>query len=143
MRSFPDRALPPAALLALALTACGDRAGPAQPPAPRPTPPVAVETPPPDYPETLACDGIGGRVVLAVTIGTDGRPSEIVVKQRSGQPALDEAATAAVRGWVFRPATAAGKPASTTIQVPVNFTPPQPRPDFCFVLDEERKRAGG
>ncbi|HZH42549.1 MAG TPA: energy transducer TonB [Lysobacter sp.] len=133
-----------APLAALALGACGgDRTGPQAAPAPRATPPVALETPPPTYPEPLACDGIGGRVVLAVTIGPDGAPSAIVVRQRSGQPALDEAATAAVRGWKFRPATAGGKPVSTTIQVPVNFTPPQPRPDFCFVLDEQRKRAGG
>lgn len=142
MRWLPDPSRLGLIAGAALLAACGERAPtPSAPPA-RSTPPVAVSTPPPAYPEALACDGIGGRTLLSLTIGTDGRPSAIVVRRRSGQPALDEAATAAVRGWVFRPATQAGKPAATTIQVPITFNPPQPRPDFCFALDEERKRAG-
>lgn len=118
---------------------CGD----APPPAPRPapTPPLARDTPPPVYPEALACDGIGGQVIVRLKLGTDGRPTDVRVQSTSRYAPLDAAAVAAVRGWEFVPATAAGKPVTTTIQVPVTFTPPIERPDRCFVLDEERNRA--
>lgn len=121
---------------AVALAACFE-APPAAPSVP-PTQPLARDTPPPTYPEALACDGVGGQVVLQVEIGVDGRPASMRVLGSSGETELDEAAIAAVRGWEFAPATANGKPVSSRIQVPVTFTPPSPRPERCFVLDEQR-----
>jgi protein TonB len=117
--------------------------GEAPPSAPRaaPTPPLARDTPPPAYPEALACDGIGGQVIVRLRLGVDGRPIDVRLQSTSRYAALDAAAIEAVRGWRFAPATAAGKPVATTIQVPVTFTPPTMRPERCFVLDEERNRA--
>lgn len=126
---------------AAALTAAGCGDAPPQSPRPAPTPPLARETPPPAYPEALACDGIGGQVVVRLRLGTDGRPVDVRVQSTSRHAALDAAALEAVRGWRFTPATAAGRPVTTTIQVPVTFTPPTLRPDRCFALDEERNRA--
>lgn len=125
---------------ALAVSACGE----APPSAPRvpPTQPMARDTPPPEYPAELACDGIGGKVVLMLQIGQDGVPAEARVQTSSGRPALDAAAMEAVRAWRFVPGTAAGKPVATKIQVPVTFTPPQVKPDSCFALEEQRRRAG-
>lgn len=111
---------------------------PLAPPTVPSTQPLARNTPPPAYPEALACDGVGGQVVLQVEIGVDGRPASMRVLGSSGETELDEAAIAAVRGWEFAPATTNGQPAPSKIQVPVTFTPPSPRPERCFVLDEQR-----
>lgn len=125
-------------LLAMTLAACGGSGTPATPVA-APTELAAVHTPPPDYPIELACAGIGGISTLKVVVGTEGIPTEVGVFKSSGQPALDEAAQKAVHGWQFRAATRNGQPVSQTIQVPVNFTPPQERPNQCFALDSQRQ----
>jgi protein TonB len=126
----------PFALAAVLLlpTACGDREAP---PPIRTTPVYAVDTPPPEYPLEVACAGVGGRAVLSVRIGKDGRPADITLKQSSGNAELDEAAQAAVRGWQFRAATTNGQPIETVIDVPMTFNAPQPRPQRCFALDEK------
>lgn len=131
-------ALPTVFAIATLVAAC-QKAPEGPPPAPS-TPPMARNTPPPDYPEALACDGIGGQVVLMLRIGPDGRTADVQLHRTSGHRELDEAAITAVRGWEFRPATVAGQPASKKIQVPVTFKPPQIRPERCFVLDEQRRR---
>jgi len=100
---------------------------------------MAIDTPPPAYPAELACDDVGGQVVLRLTIGTEGRPTEVRLLQSSRVPALDTAAQEGVRSWRFEPATRGGQPVSTQLNVPVTFTPPQMRPASCFVLDEQRK----
>ena len=119
------------------LAGCGNA------PAPVPTvghsePPRAVSTPPPEYPEVLACDGIGGTVDLRVTIDPNGRAGAIRLQKSSRNASLDEAAIAAVRTWQFRPATRGGKPVPFTISVPMTFNAPVERPDRCFALDEQR-----
>lgn len=126
--------------VALALAAC-QRAQPPAPPAPT-TELLAVDTPPPAYPEELACDNVGGQVVLQLSIGTDGRPASVEVFRGSGVAALDKAALEGVRDWRFKPATRGGQPLTSKLQVPVNFHPPQVRPQSCFVLDEQRRRNG-
>ena len=128
----------PALVLLLCVTLLAGCEGPVQAPAVAPTQPLAVDTPPPEYPAQLACDDIGGTVELIMKIGTDGHPTAIRVENGSGQPALDQAAMAAVEGWTFRPATRNGDPVSTDLRVPVTFTPPTMRPDMCFQLDEQR-----
>lgn len=126
-----------AGLVLAVLAGCG--ADPAQAPTVgRSEPPRAVRTPPPDYPEALGCDGIGGRVDLRITITPQGGVGAVALQKSSGQPQLDEAAIAAVRTWEFAPATRGGRPVSSTISVPMNFNPPAERPDRCFVLDEQR-----
>ncbi|MBN6151625.1 energy transducer TonB [Xanthomonas sp. AmX2] len=134
-------ALPLAALgAALLLGACGkSEQNQTQTVAVPPTEVAAVQTPPPEYPIELACAGIGGKAVLNVVIGVDGKPSDVRVATSSGQPKLDESAQQRVREWLFKPATRNGKAVPWTIQVPVNFTAPQPRPDQCFALDAQRR----
>ncbi|HHW4682105.1 MAG TPA: energy transducer TonB [Xylella sp.] len=128
---------PPFAVLTtllLALSGCNKHVD--QTPEIPPTELRAVRTPPPVYPEQLACAGIGGRVVLKVKVGPQGKPIEINVMQSSNQPALDTSAQDHVRQWEFKPATHNGQAITQTIQVPVTFNPPKPKPDWCFALEE-------
>ena len=118
----------------LALAACN--ADPA-PPAPviAPTELAAVDTPKPDYPLELACAGISGTTVLVVTIGIEGKPTDVRLSQSSGDARLDKSALERVPSWRFNPPTSNGKPYAKTIQVPVNFKAPAERPAECFALD--------
>ncbi len=129
------------ALAALALAACGKSEAPATP-AIAPTELAAIETPPPAYPIELACAGAGGQTVLKVTVGTEGTPTEVALVRSSGQTQLDQLAQEKVREWKFRAATRNGQPVAQTIQVPVDFKPPQPKPDECFAIEERAKRGG-
>lgn len=116
-----------------------DRPSPA--PAPAATDPLAVDTPPPDYPLEFACAGAGGEVVLVLELDDKGVPADVRLERSSRRAALDAAAIAAVRTWRFQPATNRGVPVATKIRVPVKFTPPAMRPDRCFAFDEEQRRA--
>lgn len=125
------RCLPGAiAAMLLSLAACQPSAPPGPPPAP-PTALMLIDSPPPDYPLELACDEIGGQVVLMVSVGTDGRPSKIDLVKSSRVPALDAAAQQGVTRWRFEPATRNGQPVPGKLQVPVKFTPPAQRPAHC------------
>jgi periplasmic protein TonB len=134
------RALAVAPLLLL-LAACDGGAPAPATPVGRSGPPAAVDTPPPTYPEALACAGVGGTVQLRVNVGTDGRIGQVEVQQSSGNADLDAVAAKAVRAWKFRPAMQAGTPIAKWIAVPMTFHVPQPRPQHCFVLDEQQKDA--
>lgn len=127
------RALPAllSALLLAGLAGCD-----APPPAPSvpPTAVKAVDAPPPEYPLELACDGIGGRVELMITVGTDGSVTRADMQRSSGQAALDEAALEAVRGWRFRAATYNGQPVETQVAVPITFNVPPTEPEDCYFL---------
>ncbi|MCF3499828.1 energy transducer TonB [Stenotrophomonas geniculata] len=134
-------------LLSLFLIAATGLAGcgPSEPPAPPPPPPTevaAVKTPPPQYPLELACMGVGGTSTFKVTIGADGKPSEVALLTGAGNPQLDELARTAVQGWQFKAATRNGAAVPATIQVPVSFNPPQPKPDQCFAIEERLRRGG-
>lgn len=129
----------PVAACAL-LSACGGNA-PSAPSVP-PTEVAAVKTPPPTYPIELACMGVGGTATLRVVVGVDGRPSEVSPVSSSGNPQLDELARTAVQGWQFNAASRNGEKVPATIQVPVSFNPPQPRPNECFAVEERLRRGG-
>lgn len=122
------------ALVPALLAACGKADAPAEPFIPS-TQVMATETPPPDYPIEVACAGIGGTTVLTVTVGVEGKPTEVVLAQSSGNAALDKAALERVPSWQFQAATRRGEPVPMSIKVPVNFKPPVVRPDDCFKLD--------
>ena len=63
-----------------------------------------------------------GRVLLGVTIGTDGAVSQAVVVKPSGHQRLDVAAANFVKGyWRWQPATRAGKPVAANTRVSVLF----------------------
>lgn len=124
-------------LVGLSLPGCGD-APPAAPTVGHSVPPRAVRTPPPAYPEAIACDGVGGRVELRVTIEPTGKVGTVALQRSSRNAALDQAAIEAVRSWDFAPATRGGRPVPSTISVPMTFNAPVERPDRCFALDEQR-----
>ncbi|MGO1072612.1 energy transducer TonB [Lysobacter sp. CA199] len=116
-------------LIATTLAACGPR--PADEPVIPSTPLRAVNTPPPDYPAEIGCDQIGGKVVLQLTVGAEGKPTKVNVLTSSKTPALDDAAVKGVQRWRFEAATRNGKPVATDIQVPVTFHAPATRPEHC------------
>lgn len=103
---------------------------------------MAVETPPPAYPPEVACADVGGRVLIRLTVGTDGRAAGVEMLESSGQPALDASALEAVKTWRFEPATRDGQPAATQINVPVTFTPPVEKPEMCFALEDRQRSTG-
>ncbi|KAB7762962.1 energy transducer TonB [Xanthomonas maliensis] len=129
-----------ASLATAVVTGCGKPSQQAAAPAIAPTELAAVHTPPPDYPPQLACAGIGGKTVLKVVIGPQGTPTEVSLVQSSGQPALDTSAQTRVREWKFNAATRNGQPVPQTIQVPVDFKPPVPKPNECFAIEEQARR---
>ncbi len=63
--------------------------------------------PPPEYPSLARKAGIQGRVVLQIRLRADGSLS--VEKVLEGEPALVDAATAAVKQWRAKPEQVAGK----------------------------------
>ncbi|AMJ56958.1 MULTISPECIES: energy transducer TonB [Stenotrophomonas] len=123
------------------LSACNGADQPAAP-AIAPTEVAAVQTPPPDYPAELACTGVGGKSVLRVVVGPQGTPTEVSLVTSSGNSQLDDSAARRVREWKFNPATRNGQPVPTTIQVPVSFNPPDPKPNECFAIEERARRGG-
>jgi TonB family protein len=73
-------------------------------------------------------DGARGdsEVTLAVTIGEDGRVSEIDV--RSGEPPFDAAARDAMAKWTFSPAMRDNVPVRARVLLKVRFRAPAPAP---------------
>ena len=110
--------------------------GPARIPA---TDPIAQDTPPPAYPLEVACAGLGGQVILVLSVAADGTPGDVRTESSSRRKALDAAAITAVRTWRFKPATNRGEPVAGRIRVPVTFTAPVMRPEVCFRFDEEQR----
>ena len=77
--------------------------------------------PPPGYPEAARRDGQQGLAILDVRVAKSGIPVEITVATTSGFPALDAAAVAGVRHWLFTPATKDGEAIEARIGIPVRF----------------------
>jgi TonB family protein len=64
--------------------------------------------------------GVRGKVVLLAVIGSNGKVSQIRVKQ-SLNPVLDEKAKAAFSRWKFAPALLGDKPIAMSVIVTVPF----------------------
>ncbi len=104
---------------------------PPPPPPPPPPPGVAVVATNimaaniitkvnPAYPALAKAARIQGPVRLNATIGADGAVKDLQVI--SGDPLLVEAATEAVRQWVYKPVLLNGAPAEVQTEITVNFT---------------------
>jgi len=92
------------------------------------TPPVLIKTIPPVYPYELRRKGIGGKVVVEFVVDTRGR----VVSARvisSPNELLSEGAVAAVRQFVFRPATRQGRLVNVRLSTPIEFHLEQKAPN--------------
>jgi len=83
--------------------------------------PEAIEKPRPEYPEAARRAGIEGTVLVQALVGTDGRVKDTKVVK--SVPGLDDAAIAAVKKWVFKPALGHGEPVAVWVAVPVKFPP--------------------
>ncbi|HEV8479790.1 MAG TPA: energy transducer TonB [Candidatus Eisenbacteria bacterium] len=82
--------------------------------------PRPIKTVVPAYPDSGR--GVTGTVMIQTLIGIDGRVKEMRVVH--SLPGFDEAAKAALRQWVFTPATKEGKPVAVWIPIPLRFKPP-------------------
>ena len=89
--------------------------------APRPVPAAYRHAPPPRYPTMAREQGLEGVVVLSVLVRHDGRVDDARVAVSSGAIVLDQAALAAVRTWLFAPATRGGRAVESVVEVPVKF----------------------
>ena len=87
------------------------------------SPPRAVFSPDPLYPEAARKEHFMGVVVLHVIVGPDGRPSDVRVA-RSLRSDMDENAIKAVQQWRFQPAMKDGVPVSVEVNVEVNYRLP-------------------
>jgi len=95
---------------------------PVQPAAPRPASAVAGTHTTPPYPPISRRLGEEGTVILRITIGADGRITQVEIAQSSGSARLDEAAREWVAAhWRYHPATQNGRPVATTVKAAVKF----------------------
>lgn len=82
--------------------------------------PEAIRRVPPDYPEAARTARIEGTVLVDALVGRDGTVRDARVLK--SVPGLDEAAVAAVKQWVFKPALRDEAPVSVWVAVPVRFS---------------------
>jgi TonB family protein len=85
-------------------------------------PPRKLKDVRPTYPEELQSAGVGGTVVLAARIGTDGNVQEVTVVS-APHPDLASAAADAVRGWQFDPTLLNCVAIDVAMKVTVTFDP--------------------
>ncbi len=81
----------------------------------------SANNPIPRYPRRARQQGIEGRVVIRLTVAADGTPARISILQSSCYAILDRAAVGTFRDWRFRPATRAGVPVVSSLDVPISF----------------------
>lgn len=119
----PVAAVTPAAPAAPAAPAVAPTTAPPQRPALRTltTGIQYLRAPQPDYPPQSKRIGEEGTVVMRVLVDEHGMPGPIEIRQSSGFGRLDQAAIAAVRQAVFRPALDHGEPVPAYVIVPITF----------------------
>lgn len=76
---------------------------------------------PPEYPRRSRRLHEEGRVLLMVTVGTDGRVQDLRIDQSSGFERLDQAALRAVRSWRWKPFLRNGAPTIVAGLVEIPF----------------------
>ena len=91
-----------------------------QPDIPPPPQPVLTMFQP-DYPGAMIRQGMEGKVVVRVTIGTDGRVIDIERLSAADEAFWIATQRQALRKWRFRPATRDGVPVSSTKVLTVHF----------------------
>lgn len=80
-----------------------------------------LNNPRPDYPQAARDAHQQGVTLLTVEVSAEGHPIDVTLYHSSGYPLLDDAATRAVRRWLFEPARIGGLPVASQIHVPVHF----------------------
>ena len=84
-------------------------------------PPVLIRYVPPSYPALARQAGIEGTVLLRVVVGTDGKVESATVIQSDVTPAMEKAAIAAARKFLFKPAKQRTVPVRASMAVPIRF----------------------
>ena len=84
-------------------------------------PPMLVRYVPPSYPALARQAGIEGTVLLRVVVGTDGKVENASVIQSDVTPAMEKAAIAAARQFLFKPAKQRTVPVRASMAVPIRF----------------------
>ena len=84
-------------------------------------PPVLIRYVPPSYPAIARQAGIEGTVLLRVVVGTDGKVESATVIQSDVTPAMEKAAMAAARKFLFKPAKQRTVPVRASMAVPIRF----------------------
>jgi protein TonB len=74
----------------------------------------------PEYPLAARQARVQGSVVVSAVVGADGHIKS--VKPMSGPPLLQNPAAAAVKQWVYKPATLNGIPVESETRIELNFT---------------------
>jgi TonB family protein len=88
---------------------------------PKTTTPKLLYKVEPSYTEEAKAAKISGSVLLKLVVDENGNAQDIQVA-RSLDQGLDRNAIAAVRQWVFAPATENGKPVAVAANIEVNFS---------------------
>jgi TonB family protein len=84
------------------------------------TPARAIYAPGVEYTEEAKEAKLEGVCVVSLIVGTDGKPSNIVVTKKLGM-GLDEKAVEAVRKWKFEPGRRYGRPVNTHLTLKLGF----------------------
>ena len=75
----------------------------------------------PTYSDVAREAGVEGLVIVSVLVGRDGRVIDARLDRKRQVPMLNEAALAAARRWVFKPALANNRPVAVWTAIPFNF----------------------
>ncbi len=86
-------------------------------------PPKADCPGPPEYPPREKVTGVGGRVILNVSVDDKGQITKLEVFQ-SLAPAFDQAALDSAKKCTFTPAVMNGTPLASIVQLTADFAPP-------------------
>jgi TonB family protein len=95
---------------------------PAATPAAKITKPKLLEQVPFVYPPEALAQGHSGKVVYAVTVGSDGAVKKVELVTSSRSPILDQDAARVIAGLKFTPALDGdGKPVEYTLKIPLDY----------------------
>ena len=87
-------------------------------------PPELLDRAPVGYPASELASGREGSVTINAEVLANGSVGRVEVERSSNMPAMDEAALAGVKKWIYRPAMdAAGKPVVAYVGAVVGFNP--------------------
>lgn len=89
------------------------------------TPPRPIHVVSPNYPVNAYANGVKGSVTVSFTINKSGTTSHIHILHSAPPGIFDAAAEAAVRQWLFQPATENNHPVADTVSQTLVFRPPQ------------------
>jgi len=119
----------------------GPVSGPVAEPEPAITGGEPMHTPPPEFPPHEQHFGHEGYVILAYTIGTNGRTRDIEVIDAEGRESFRRAALRALGSWRFQPVLVDGQPVEKRMTQRFSFQldgSPPVDPEQCVLLTGSR-----